>query len=472
MKSITASLGLVHDLAYYVSWWKPKPGQLVLVGGCVRDMYVRDREAEVKDIDVEIYGMPAEEVERLLVEHGIEFDVVGRSFAVFKLKDYPIDISLPRRERKVGAAHTDFVVESDPDMTVDEAASRRDFTINTVSYDPLTRKLIDPFHGAADLKAGVLRHTSDRFSEDPLRVLRAAQFIARFELEPTYKLVQECRKISDQFDTLSKERVYEEFNKLLLKGRKIGDGLRFLRDCGWLRHFPELACLQGIQQDPIHHPEGDVFVHTCHCLDAFAAARTGNNEEDLLVGYAVLGHDFGKATTTTRDDNGKIHAYGHEEASGPLLESFLSRLTNQREFIEQAVKLAQAHMRPVNLYNDRASLSAIRRLSQFVGRLDLLMRVVRADQEGRPPLKANYVDPVNWVMTAAANMRIVDSRPKPLVLGRHLIELGLTPGPMFKVLLDRCFEDQLDGVFVTEDEGKAHLRDSVLPQYSYTATVG
>ncbi|NBQ70231.1 MAG: polynucleotide adenylyltransferase [Nitrosomonadaceae bacterium] len=453
MNTLAATVGLIKDLAFHCQWAKPQAGRLLVVGGAVRDRYWEQAPISVKDFDLEVYGMSYECLIALLEQLGLKFDTVGRAFSVVKLMDYPVDISLPRRERKTGDLHTDFEVEADSTLSIEEACERRDFTINAISYDPVTRQVIDPYNGMADMQAGILRPTSARFKEDPLRVLRAAQFIARYNLEPTYRLIKVCEELTDQFNTLSKERVFEEWNKLLLKGRSISAGIQFLDDCGWLKHFPELAALKGVPQDPIWHPEGCCLTHTKHCLDAFARNRTGNDNEDLLVGYAVLGHDFGKATHTTTDEHGKIHAYGHEEASGPLLESFLKRLTNQTEFINQAVRLAQAHMRPVNLYNDRAGLSAIRRLALFVGRIDLLMRVVRADQEGRPPLPANHINCTEWMLQAARTAEVESSKPKPIVMGRHLIKLGLQPGKVFSQILDRCFEAQVDGVFADQDGG-------------------
>jgi tRNA nucleotidyltransferase (CCA-adding enzyme) len=438
-----------------------------MVGGCVRDMvrlhlyscapFVRP--SLPKDFDIEVYGISIEALAQTLMRAGIEVDLVGKCFGVLKVKGHNIDISVPRREVKVGEGHKDFTVELDSKMSITEAAERRDFTINAISFNPLTGDLYDPFNGIKALNDETLHPVSHRFSEDPLRVLRAMQFIARFDLTPSPVLIDACRELQDQYHTLAKERVFEEFNKMLLKGNHIGKALRFLHDTGWLKHFPELNNLVGVPQDPVFHPEGDVFTHTCHCLDAFAKERSGNDEEDLIVGYAVLGHDFGKASTTAVGADGRWHAYGHEEASGPLLEIFMSCLTNQESLIQQSVTLAKAHMRPINLFNDRASMGAIRRLALAVTRLDLLMRVVAADQSGRPPLPAKHHECKQWLMPLAAQLNVERDKPKPIITGRHIIEeFHLTPGPIFSTILGIAFEAQLDGHFATVQEGKAYLR--------------
>ncbi len=267
-------------------------GRALLVGGCVRDGLLG---IPAKDVDMEVYGLDADAVEAALSPH-FQLDTVGRAFGVFILKGLDIDIALPRRESRFGPKHTDFKVEGDPTMSPREAASRRDYTVNAISCDPLTGEMLDPYDGIADLKARRLCHVSDAFSEDPLRVLRGMQFIARFNLEAAPETVALCRKLSPEH--LPMERLWEEWKKLILKGNQIGSGLRFIQACGWLQNFPELAALAGCAQDPQWHPEGDVWTHTCHCLDVYAAKRTGDDWEDLIVGLAILCHDMGKPDTT------------------------------------------------------------------------------------------------------------------------------------------------------------------------------
>lgn len=415
-------------------------GRAVLVGGCVRDGLLG---YTCKDVDVEVFGLSADLLETVLRRH-FQVVAVGKSFGVFKLHGYEIDVSLPRRERKTGQGHKAFVVEGDPDMSFAEAALRRDFTLNAISYDPFTRELIDPVNGVRDLEARVLRHTGPQFSEDPLRVLRAMQFIARFELQVAPETLSLCQSI--EMESLPPERLFEEWRKLLVAGRKPSLGMNFLRDSGWVRYFPELEAMIGCKQDPQWHPEGDVWTHTCHCLDAFARRRTGDAWEDLLVGFGVLCHDIGKPLTTVTDESGRIRSPRHDIEGEAPTRRFLARLTQHKELIEAVVLLVRNHMRPALLCKDDASDSAVRRLARAVGRIDRLLRVVEADMAGRPPLPDDF-PAGDWLLRRAEALDIKNAAPQAILLGRHLIEQGLKPGRQFKDILDAAYEAQMDGEF-------------------------
>ena len=332
-------------------------------------------------------------------------------------------------------------------MPLAEAAARRDFTVNAIYWDPCSCELLDPHGGRRDLAERVLRHTSPAFAEDPLRVLRAMQFAARFLLVPAPETVALCREITPE--GLPAERIFEEWAKLLRKGVTPSLGLRFLRDCGWIRYYTELAALIGVPQDPEWHPEGDAWTHTLHCLDAFAQQRTGDPWEDLVVGLAVLCHDLGKAGTTHIGEDGRLHAYGHEAEGVPLAQAFLERMTRHKELVESVLPLVELHMRPGELWRARAGDAAVRRLAQRVGRIDRLVRVDAADRGGRPPLPGESA-PGKWLLERASALALQDSSPKPILLGRHLIRLGLEPGPTFRLLLDAAFEAQLDEKFTDE----------------------
>ncbi|WP_309384043.1 CCA tRNA nucleotidyltransferase [Cerasicoccus frondis] len=426
-------------------------GRAVIVGGAVRDALLG---AEPKDLDIEVFGLPANQLERLLAAK-FRIDQVGRSFGVFIIKGLDIDVALPRRERKDGQGHKAFAIEGDPAMTFAEAAARRDFTLNAISWDPLTGELIDPANGQADLADGILRHVSHQFAEDPLRVLRAMQFLARFELRIAPETLELCRKI--EAEDLPKERLFEEWSKLIRKGKKPSLGLYFLEDCGWLRYYPELVALTTCPQDPKWHPEGNAWVHTLHCLDAFAREKTGNDWEDLVVGLAVLLHDIGKPATTYTDDNGRIRSPAHDVEGVPIAENFLRRLTNHRELIEQILPLIETHMRPVDFFKNKASNAAVRRLAGKVGRIDRLLRVAAADMGGRPPLPADFPAGA-WLRQKAEELAVRDQSPTPIIQGRHLIQLGLKPGKQFKPILSACFEAQLDGEFEDVSAGIAFAR--------------
>lgn len=426
-------------------------GRAYLVGGAVRDML---RGAPSKDADIEVFGLSPEALRRAVP---FECDECGASFGVLKLKHLDIDVSLPRRESKTAAGHRGFDVAADPGLSVAEAASRRDFTVNAIYFDPLEGSLEDPFGGAADLEKGVLRHVSDKFREDPLRVLRGMQFAARFSLSPAPETVAMCRTMDTE--GLASERMMEEWSKLVLRGVEIGRGLEFLRDAGWTRHFPELDALIECRQDPEWHPEGDVWNHTLLAMDAFAAARTGDRAEDLVVGLAVLCHDFGKPATTFSDPVSKrIKSPGHDDAGVAPALSFLRRLTNEEAILKAVPPLVRCHMRPFAMWRDKAGDAAVRRLANEVGRIDRLVRVAAADDAGRLFDRGGDSPELAWLLEKAKKLEIAASAPKPVLLGRHLIEMGLKPSPDFGKWLKACFEAQLDGAFSTLDDAKAYFK--------------
>ena len=331
-----------------------------------------------------------------------------------------------------------------------------------MGLDPLTGKLLDPTGGEEDMGKRILRNVGPAFQEDSLRVLRGMQFIARFELTPTEETIEICRSMN--ISDLPPERIFEEWRKLILKSKKPSAGLNFLKDTGWLRFFPELSALDGCLQEPEWHPEGDVWVHTLHCMDAFARERIGEDWEDLVVGFAVLCHDLGKPLTTHIAEDGRIRSPMHEPRGEEPTRSFLSRMTNQVDLIEQVVPLVKRHLTPRIFYKDQASEGAIRRLAQKVKRIDRLVRVAAADIAGRPPRKDAFPEGP-WLLARAEELKVKDSEPHPIVLGRHLIDRGLHPGASFGPILKKCFEAQLDGTFAELEDGLSFL-DEIIKQES------
>jgi len=431
-------------------------GRAFVVGGSVRDAILG---IAAKDLDIEVYGISLDNLLKIL-EGKFRIDLVGQSFGVIKIQGLPVDISIPRRESKTGSGHRGFSISGDPSMSIGDAAARRDFTMNAMAFDPLTSELMDSYGGQADLEAGTLRHTSNRFSEDPLRVLRAMQFAARFELTVAPETIALCRRIEPE--GLPKERIFEEWKKLITRGVRPSLGLAFLKDSGWLRHFPELKALDGCEQDPKWHPEGDVWIHTLHSMDAFAAERTGDELEDLIVGLAVLCHDIGKPMTSELIQ-GRIRSLRHEGAGKEPTLTFLSRLTDERALVQEVVPLVLNHMRPRVLFSAKAGNAAIRRLAQRVQRIDRLVRVSRADHKGCPLRLPDDFPAGKWLMERASELSIVDSAPRPIIMGRHLIALGLEPGPQFGPILRDCYEAQLEGTFETLQEGLAYATAHNMP---------
>ena len=434
-----------------------------MVGGCVRDAVLG---LDPKDLDVEMYGVPEGSVATMLKESAENVIRVGREFPVWKAWTRgmsaadAIDVALPRREVKTGPKHTDFLAIYDPGMSYHEAALRRDYTMNALALDPLTGEKLDPHGGERDLQARVLRHTSPQFAEDPLRVLRGMQFCGRFVLDPDPETVRFCAGLT--LEGLSSERIFGEWEKFILKSKQPSKGLEFLRQTGWLKHFPELSALRGVNQHPIWHPEGDVFEHTKHCLDAFATRvpKLGDPADDLRIGLAVLCHDFGKVTHTALNEDGKWTSSGHEAAGEAPTRAFLGRMTDQSELINAVAGLVKRHMLPRDLWahtqregSPDCVDKSLRRLAREV-RLDQLAQVCRCDKAGRPPLSPVDVAS-DWLWDKACNLKVLSAPPKPLLLGRDLIALGYTPSPAFKNLLNVAFERQLDGEVKTHEEALA-----------------
>jgi len=425
---------------------KSVDGKAFLVGGAVVDHLLG---LTPKDWDIEVHGIPFDVLYALLASFGFKPNVVGAEFGVIKVDD--LDISIPRTENKTGAKHTDFTVELNPNLTPAEAALRRDLTINSMFINLDTLELVDPFNGRKDLEQGILRATNeDTFKEDPLRVLRIMQLLprkAKFVDPDTREL---AISLSAQFDTLPKERVLAEFEKLLLKADKPSMGLRFLLEADWLKHFPELAALVGCPHNPEHHPEGDVWEHTLLALDhAASILKHIPDEWKLPFMFGVLCHDLGKPATT---DLVELTSYGHDIAGEPLAEVFMQRLTNEIKLIERVCVLVRNHMQPYFLDSGGAKRPAWRRLHNKV-RLDILGWVSLCDKASSDPavLSTGHArSNACWVQFMWLNG--LEGPIKPKLLGRHLIDRGWKPGPEFGKILKIAYELQLDNEALTEKE--------------------
>ncbi len=442
-------------------------GRALLVGGAVRDSA---RGLPAKDLDIEVYGIEAATLQDLLSRH-FSVNLVGEAFGVIKIQGVPIDVALPRRESKQGRGHRGFTIDSDPNMDPVNAASRRDFTVNAIALDPLTGEVVDPYDGLNDLAQGLLRHVSTQFGEDPLRVLRGMQFAARLDFEVSPDTVEICRTLEPE--GLAAERIFDEWKKLILDGVRPSRGLTFLRDCGWVQYFPELLALIDCPQEPEWHPEGDVWIHTLHCMDAFAARRLNDEREDLIVGLAVLCHDLGKPATTKKE-NGRITSKDHSAVGEGLTQTFLSQMTNEQGLIDEVIPLVSTHLAPMMLFKAGAGDAAVRRLARKVGRIDRLVRVAYADMLGRPPLEVNEFEAGDWLTERARALEVESAAPKPIVMGRHLIQLGLKPGAQFGPILEACFNAQIEGEFDTLEEGiayaKEHSRRAQRPEEAATTS--
>jgi tRNA nucleotidyltransferase (CCA-adding enzyme) len=434
----------------------PELTRAYLAGGCVRDALLN---CPPKDFDVEVYGVTYEQLVAALSKWG-KTDLVGRSFGVVKLSlrdGAEYDFSLARRDSKTAPGHKGFAIEFDPSLTLEQATARRDFTINSLLFDPRENKIIDLHHGQTDLRQKVLRHTSAAFVEDPLRVLRGFQFTARFELHAAPETLDLCRAIKHTIAELPKDRIWHEWRKWSIKSARPSLGLAFLRDCEWLDHYPEIRALINTQQDPRWHPEGDVFIHTSHCLDALVNLpeyeRADDDTKSVLV-LATLAHDFGKATTTIVAPDG-ISSAGHESASVPLAETFLERIAAPLHLRERILPLVLNHMFQTEMVTDRSVRRLARRLAPET--VESLATLMTADSMGRPPRPIKVPEFVHSLRAKAAELDVQANAPKPILQGRHLLERGLKPGRTFKPILDAAFEAQLDGAFNDLDGARSWL---------------
>ena len=431
-----------------------------LVGGCVRDALAG---IPNKDFDVEVFGVAFEELAEVLALWG-QTNLVGRSFGVVKLTTRSaatFDFTIPRRDSKIAPGHKGFEVYFDPTITPEEAAARRDFTINSLMYDPRREEVLDFFGGARDLQNRILRHTSPAFTEDPLRVLRGMQFAGRFDLSAPPETIDICRRMKAAYNELALERVREEWFKWAAKSRVPSAGLRFLAATEWLEHFPEVRALQDTPQEPSWHPEGDVFVHTCHSCDALVRLPDWQNTDEtsrIIYSLAVLTHDLGKALTTQKalkDGEWRIVSPGHEEASGTLAETFLNRLRVPNAIVERVLPLVRQHMAHLDQVTDRSVRRLAKRLEPET--IQGLSVIMTADAMGRPPIPPRVPKVVTALQAKAAELQVQASAPKPILMGRHLLELGMQPGPKFGAILSEAFEAQIEGTFFDLDHALAWL---------------
>jgi tRNA nucleotidyltransferase (CCA-adding enzyme) len=433
-------------------------GRALSVGGFVRDRLL-DRPS--KDLDIEVFGILHDALLPLLRSLG-RVEPVGQAFPVYKLGD--VDVALPRRESKTGRGHKGFTVAGDPSMPFDEAARRRDFTINAIGWDPLTDEYLDPFHGRRDLERRVLRVVDPKtFADDSLRVLRALQFAARFELAPDEETARICRSIG--LDDLPAERIWGEFEKLLLLAERPSIGFALGRELGVIHQLlPEMEALYDCPQDAEWHPEGNVWIHTLMVIDQ-ARALNGDLDRPRLaaVMLGAICHDLGKPATTATID-GRIRSPNHEAMGVAPATAILDRLNvNTLDGLDvrrQVLGLVAEHLRPMAFFKakDTVTDGAFRRLAQKVD-LELLARFARADCHGRSgTFDCSGID---WFIERARSLGVEHRPPAPILRGRHLIEMGVAPGPRMGEILRAVYELQLDSAVQTLDQARDRAKTIV-----------
>lgn len=425
----------------------------MLDGGFVRDSLMGIGDS--KDVDMEVYGVADPDILIRALQYSPNVSHVmeaGKVYGVVKVhlrNGMELDISLPRREAKTGAGHRGFTVIPDSTLGFEEATARRDFTINSILYDPAQRAYIDCHGGIADLAAGVLRHTSDRFSEDPLRVLRGVQFTARFGFRMAHETLVLCRSLTGSYNEISKERVWGEWEKIGTRGKYISRALSMLRETEWLIWYPQLRNMIGVQQDREWHPEGHVWTHAGLAADQAArladeAGLTGTDR--LVIVFAALCHDMGKGTTTSVSKDGRIISHGHAKAGVEPARLFLNSIGCPREIKHRILPLVAEHMSTITDPTPTAVRRLVRRLG--VASMTELHLVIGADRKGRGnPDAPNGADA--W-LEMAKTLTIEREPARGILNGRHLIAAGLTPGPEFKSILQYALAAQDTGQFHDE----------------------
>lgn len=412
-------------------------GRTFFVGGCVRDS-IQGKSS--KDVDMEVHGITPKCLCDILDSLGKRIEI-GESFGIFGLKGYSLDIAMPRKEKLRGRGHRDFEVFVDPFIGTESAARRRDFTVNAMMQDVLTGEIVDHFGGREDLEKRVIRHVDDdTFAEDPLRVLRCAQFAARFEFEIATETVNLCRTMD--LSTLSKERIMGEMGKALLKAKKPSVFFEALREMNALDFwFPELHALIGIEQNPKHHAEGDVWVHTMMVLDV-ATEYIPYVENPLGFMLSVVCHDFGKAVCT-EIVNGEIHAYKHDDEGVPIAERFMRRITNEKELIRYVLNMTELHMKPNVLAADKSAIKSTNKLFDASVDPKGLICIAIADGLGKYAPR-EYVSYNDFFRERYRIFKECMSRP--FVTGKDLIDAGIAPNEKFSDYLAYAHKLRLAGV--------------------------
>lgn len=429
-------------------------GKVYFVGGYVRDKFLN---LPNKDIDVEVYGLSMEELETLLSRYGV-VEQIGSSFGILMVKGYDIDFALPRTESKIGNKHTDFKVVVDSDLSVLEASKRRDFTMNAILQDVLTGKFIDLYGGISDIENKVIRFVNEEtYKEDELRAFRACQFASRFNFTIDPKVIEASKEF--QY-SLSKERIFEEINKALLKSNKPSIAFNYLFEMGIVEKlFPELFALKGCEQSKINHPEGDVWEHTLLVLDESVRLKN-SSKRPLSLMYTALCHDMGKPNAQNILPDGKITFYNHEILGVPISERFLKRLTNDKQLLKDVTTLTRYHMHGHKVLEMKES--TLRKLMVKVDIEELLL-VAEADEKGKGREKVDYTKQRQENVARISSLSNGSfGKIEPYFKGSDLIQLGYKPGVEMGQLLKEVYESQLNGQ--SKEHIKSYLVNKINPK--------
>lgn len=418
-------------------------GKAYVVGGFVRDALIGK---DNKDIDFEIHGLDSCKIETLLFEvSGSPAVRKGSSFGVYGIKGYDFDIAMPRKEHCIGSKHTDFAVSVDPNMGVEEASRRRDFTINALMYDVESDEIIDCHNGCNDLARKTIRHVcDDTYIEDALRVFRAAQFAARFGFDIASETIALSRSISGKLSALSGERVESEMHKALMKSEQPSVFFRKLVEMDALGYwFPELSALIDTPQAPEFHPEGNVFEHTMLVIDQAAKVRDRADDPYAFM-LTALCHDYGKAKTTFfNEKKQRLVAYGHDNAAKPIVDAFMDRLRLPNAVRAYVQNLTALHMQPNMYVETNATDYAFNHMFDKTKHAEDLLLLSRCDHFGRG-LQRDYARYENKLSAQLTKYRELMELPEATAV--DFMKLGAKPSPLLGEMLEMSHKMHLKGV--------------------------
>ncbi|MCX6556996.1 MAG: HD domain-containing protein [Candidatus Aminicenantes bacterium] len=459
--------------------------RVYVVGGTVRDFILYGKINKEQDVDLLVTGSSYDEIAAALKSFG-KTDTVGKSFAVLKFsrEGKTFDIAVPRRDQKKDErahGHKNFRIEAGPQVTLEEDLFRRDFTCNSIAVRLSDGVVVDPHQGLKTIAEKRIVMTSPAsFSDDPLRILRAARFAAVHGFTVDKAIYAKSRKVP--LGALSAERVVDELFRLLLESPQPSAGLQeYFRLAVMEKLFPELAVLALTIQDAYFHPEQDeqghhsVWAHTLITIDIvkkLTARYKLDQERSLCLLLAALLHDCGKATTTAWEfKHGRMTVTSafHDSHGSQKAEALLARLRVEtwRGFPlkKTVLRLVQQHHRIYELYRNREEITfkAIARAVKDMEGEDLLLLLLdfadRRSREPRPLAFKGLDDIARWFSRKKEEYRISQESIRPLILGRDLIALGVAPGRQMGALLKELYDLQLDGSFHTRAQGLKLFRD-------------
>lgn len=453
-------------------------GHLCLImGGSVRDALLG---IEPKDVDIEVYKISYEDLMKFLSQYG-KVDLVGQKFGVIIFNPYngkmKYDFSIPRTESKMGTGHKGFDITLNSNLSIKEASERRDFSFNALAYDPIADQVYDYFGGLEDLKNKVIRHTSNSFSEDFLRILRCFQFQARFDFTIHPDTIALMKKMltdnPNEFKELAVERVGEEWLKWAEKGIRHDLIFKFMRDTGLIEFYPELKALKETPQDPVWHKEGDCEIHSEMCLthmDKVIEREKLTGTEKIIQVMGILLHDIAKPNCTKEEfKHGRlcITSNGHEEMGGEMAKNILSNIGFHAELIEPISNLIANHLAGVKISHIeelRGKTKFVKKLSRKLhpANIQQLLFICESDTNGRGDLEFREATGTSEIKEIANQVTVIDKQYEYIIMGRNLIEwYNLKPSKKFGIILGKANEAQENGLFSDLESGKKWLDDNL-----------